>query len=256
MLWQATAKNCPLGDLGKFSNEEIAIMCDWEGDSDELVVSLFETGWIDLHEEHRLVVHDWHKHAPKFIKGVAARSGGFLSEENALRVTDPKSATLSSLLRVGNWRARVLPNLTKPNLTNEEGVPSSCTETCDPDKPESLAPCQPRDDSPVVMKFPVEGSVPPIWKLRQSRIDKMADLFPSLDVVHQCRLALQWLEDNPTKRKTANGMPRFLTGWMKREVDRGPVRNNGPSQKKTLAQRNREAIEQWKATKAKQSQTP
>ncbi|MBN1851106.1 MAG: hypothetical protein JW829_00220, partial [Pirellulales bacterium] len=31
MLWLGTATNCPEGDIGRFTNEEIAIICDWDG---------------------------------------------------------------------------------------------------------------------------------------------------------------------------------------------------------------------------------
>ena len=34
LLWIATAKNAPEGDIGRFSNEDIAIACYWEGDPD------------------------------------------------------------------------------------------------------------------------------------------------------------------------------------------------------------------------------
>ena len=41
-LWIAVAKNCPRGNIGRFSNEEIAIMVDWENDADELVAALVD----------------------------------------------------------------------------------------------------------------------------------------------------------------------------------------------------------------------
>jgi hypothetical protein len=69
LLWVGTSKNCPEGDVGRFSNEEIAVMCDWEGNADELVAALLETGWLDACPEYRLVVHDWHDHAPNYVKG-------------------------------------------------------------------------------------------------------------------------------------------------------------------------------------------
>lgn len=58
-LWLATAKNCPRGDIGRFSNEEIAILCDYEGDPDELVSAMIDCRWLDVDEDCRLIVHDW-----------------------------------------------------------------------------------------------------------------------------------------------------------------------------------------------------
>ena len=58
-LWIETARNSPAGDVGRFTNEEIAIMVDWDGDPDLLVDALVECRWLDRCSEHRLVVHDW-----------------------------------------------------------------------------------------------------------------------------------------------------------------------------------------------------
>jgi hypothetical protein len=74
MLWAATAKNCPRGDVGKFSNEDIAIMVDWAGDPDKLVAALIECKWLDSCEQNRLVVHDWHEHCPMYVRGNMAKS--------------------------------------------------------------------------------------------------------------------------------------------------------------------------------------
>lgn len=75
MLWVGTAKNAPEGNVGRFSNEEIAVMCDWEGDADALVDALVETRWLDRCETHRLLVHDWSEHAPDYIRGNLKRWG-------------------------------------------------------------------------------------------------------------------------------------------------------------------------------------
>lgn len=75
LLWHGTATNCPRGDIGKFPDEEIAIMCDYGGEPAELVAALTETGWIDPCPTHRLVVHDWREHAPDYIKGSLKRWG-------------------------------------------------------------------------------------------------------------------------------------------------------------------------------------
>ena len=75
LLWVGTAKNAPRGDVGKFSDEEIAIMLDWDGEAAELVNALVETRWLDRDNEHRLLVHDWQEHCPNFIKGNLAKHG-------------------------------------------------------------------------------------------------------------------------------------------------------------------------------------
>src|SRR5688572_15869320 len=47
LLWNETAKNCPEGDVGRYTDEEIAIMCDWDADPEKLIDALVETKWLD-----------------------------------------------------------------------------------------------------------------------------------------------------------------------------------------------------------------
>lgn len=72
-LWIEVARNSPAGDIGRFTNEEIAIMVDWDGDPDLLVDSLVECRWLDECSENRLVVHDWKDHCPTYVKGGLAK---------------------------------------------------------------------------------------------------------------------------------------------------------------------------------------
>lgn len=81
------------------------------------------------------------------------------------------------------------------------------------------------DSTPVVMTFPVVGDPEhPEWELRQARIDRLIEAYPNLDVQAQCRKARVWAQENPTKRKTAKGMPAFLFKWMDNATNRGGPR--------------------------------
>ena len=55
-----------------------------------------------------------------------------------------------------------------------------------------------------------------LWHLPQAKLDEYTKAFPNLDVEAEFRKASQWLIDNPSKRKTARGMTRFLGGWLGR----------------------------------------
>lgn len=74
-LWHMTARETPRGDIGKLTNEEIAIGIDWDGDPDALVDALIENKWVDVSDRYRLVVHDWHIHADDTTKKAIERSG-------------------------------------------------------------------------------------------------------------------------------------------------------------------------------------
>jgi hypothetical protein len=82
LLWQETTRQAPRGDIGRFSNEEIAILCDWDGDPDRLIEALIETNWLDIHSEHRLIIHDWADHAPQWLRNcLKAKRSDFVSQD-------------------------------------------------------------------------------------------------------------------------------------------------------------------------------
>lgn len=194
LLWIAVQKNCPQGDIGRHTNEEIAIECDWEGDPDELVEALVETGWLDACTVNRLVVHDWEEHAPGWVKRQLARH-------------QKSFVTASRLLTVTDDHLEATPNLTQPNQTKPKSATHSSSE------PKSAP-------ERVVMVFPTVGKSR-AWELTQSRVDTLHEAYPDLDIVAECRKALAWIDANPSKKKTPNGMPRFLQGWMDRNQNRG-----------------------------------
>jgi hypothetical protein len=83
-LWHLAATSAPRGDIGRHDDELIAEMVGWDGSAEILIAALVDSRWLDRHPEHRLVVHDWHDHAPNFIKGNVLKMGGFVSEQAPL----------------------------------------------------------------------------------------------------------------------------------------------------------------------------
>lgn len=79
---------------------------------------------------------------------------------------------------------------------------------------------QPLISDPTALTFPVDGPGGPEWPLGQSLVAELTELFPTLDVLGECRRALAWVKANPAGRKTSSGMRRFLTGWLTRSNDR------------------------------------
>jgi hypothetical protein len=75
-------------------------------------------------------------------------------------------------------------------------------------------------ESPTVMRFPVKGTGPKEWPLRQDKVDQYVRSFPAVDVLAECKVALQWCLDNPKRQKTFSGMAAFLGGWMGRAQNR------------------------------------
>jgi hypothetical protein len=88
-LWHLTAREALMGDIGKLTDEDIAIAIDWKDEPQVLIDALVDAGWIDRSEMSRLVVHDWEEHADDATKKAierhrkkTAENGGHLSTES------------------------------------------------------------------------------------------------------------------------------------------------------------------------------
>ena len=92
---------------------------------------------------------------------------------------------------------------------------------------ERRSPSTPPDASPVALSFPVVGTGGPVWHLRDLQLAHWRELFPDLDLLAEARRALAWIEADPTRRKTAGGMTKFLVSWFNRTVD--STRTRGPT---------------------------
>ncbi|MEI7850639.1 MAG: hypothetical protein WCH86_02290 [Kiritimatiellales bacterium] len=131
-LWQFTCANAPQGDIGRHSNEDICASLEWGGDADELIKTLTECGWLDIHEECRLSVHDWHEHAPNYVKGGLAKAGkSFIAKDEAklqakdeakLQAKDEaKLQAKDEAKHIPTKSNQAKPNQTKP-LDHEEEI--------------------------------------------------------------------------------------------------------------------------------------
>lgn len=67
------------------------------------------------------------------------------------------------------------------------------------------------------MDFPVVGDK--MWTLPESKLIQWRKHYATKNVDYEIGEALQWLYDNPQRIKTATGMPRYLSGWIKRSPD-------------------------------------
>ena len=75
-IWKFTEWNCPEGDIGRFSNQEIAGGIEYFEDIDALIDLLVELHWIDEDKRFRLIIHDWSDHCSNSVKGNLRRHGG------------------------------------------------------------------------------------------------------------------------------------------------------------------------------------
>jgi len=244
-LWNFTANNAPHGDIGRFSDEEIAIGIDWRKDPVELIAGLLACKWIDKTET--LLIHDWPEHCEHTVHLALARkievfACGTIPTLSRMTKDDRSEIISRYELRYGKraMNAGKTHGITSKRLEAFSSVPSNApaititttTTSTEPSqastkpKPDTSAatdsPSQalPETDERPVLEFPCDGK-PPTWALVESQLAQWRDLYPSLDVDAECRKAYAWVLADPTNRKTARGMLRFLVGWLNRNQNRG-----------------------------------
>ena len=209
-LWHLTAHHAKDGAIGKtFTNEDIANAIGWDGEPDQLIEALVSAGWLDVCEVNRLVVHDWHDHCPEFVRGNIRRmKKEFATGPNTVPNTVPYSVPYSVPNTVGNL-STVLQDQdqdqakTKPE--EEKSVALSEADTAPPIDSVAEYPCQGKRN---------------VWHLTVSQVADWQAIYPSLDILAECRKALAWLKANPQKKRTHGGMAKYLVNWLNRAVER------------------------------------
>lgn len=64
-----------------------------------------------------------------------------------------------------------------------------------------------------------------LYQVLQSDADKWASLYPAVNVPAELRKMAGWCDANPKKRKTKDGIRRFINSWLSKEQDKGGNRN-------------------------------
>ncbi len=80
----------PGGDIGRYSNEELAIHLGWAGDPDALFDALVECDVLDEHPTHRLIMRGWADIIPDFLHRRLAKAGQLFADG-----TKPKTSRLT-----------------------------------------------------------------------------------------------------------------------------------------------------------------
>lgn len=104
MVLHATARERPRGDIGAFTDEDIAEELDWVEDPQVLVQALEAAGFLDAHAEHRYVVHDWPEHCEDAVHTALCRRQVLFADGSA-----PSPSRLAGLERerANAWLAEV-----------------------------------------------------------------------------------------------------------------------------------------------------
>lgn len=67
-------------------------------------------------------------------------------------------------------------------------------------------------------RYDTQGETYPVTK---KQIDNWRKLYPNVEVDSEIRKMIGWLDGNPSKRKTMQGMKRFANNWLAKAQDQG-----------------------------------
>ena len=90
------------------------------------------------------------------------------------------------------------------NIRSKEDINTTCPEQT------SFASKQAMELPPLILK---DGSR---FHISENHFKEFSDAYPNVDVKDQIFKMSQWLKTNPTKRKTKNGIMRFINSWIAR----------------------------------------
>lgn len=92
-LWQFVGRYTPQGNVGKYSDEEIEAWLEWDGEEGALVAAFIACGWIDVDDEHRLLIHDWDDHVDHTTRTSLKRSNLEVFSARTVREQSENSVT-------------------------------------------------------------------------------------------------------------------------------------------------------------------
>lgn len=95
------------------------------------------------------------------------------------------------------------------------------------------------DTSDVVGTLPLNGGGE--FEVRQKYFDMLSSLYPAVDIGQEFNGMKGWLEANPSNRKTASGIKRFVNSWVSKRQDQAP-RIGNQQQAKTSKQEVKESL--------------
>jgi hypothetical protein len=136
LLWHFTAEYALAGDIGRWTNAQIAEGIQWSADPDRLIEALVKVRWLEEAVPDRLRVHDWYSHADDVVHHSLARAGrrfvtgevprlGRLPKYERCRLLEhyfgKRSASARQALgKRSASRSLAKPSLAKPSLTKPE----------------------------------------------------------------------------------------------------------------------------------------
>jgi len=82
---------------------------------------------------------------------------------------------------------------------------------------------QQADSEPAIFELPTNrfGTTGETYGVTESKAKEWREAYPACDVMAELKKMKAWLNDNPKKRKTKQGMAKFAGSWLSRQQDKG-----------------------------------
>lgn len=79
-------------------------------------------------------------------------------------------------------------------------------------------PKQKKPSSPVVISIILNDKTE--YQITEADVAQWKELYPAVDIMQELRKMKGWADANPAKRKTRNGIKRFINNWLSKEQDK------------------------------------
>lgn len=125
-MWLLCTDCCDEGQIGKFTDEEIADYMGWDGPQTpaELMSALHEAGWLDQDEGCRWQVHDWLEHCPEYIRDRVQKRRAREAKKHRSATANHQQTTYVHSETDSGGQSRTKPDKVRQPPSSPELVPS------------------------------------------------------------------------------------------------------------------------------------
>lgn len=235
MLWLIADRNAKDDILENVSLSDIDSMVELPG----FAAACVEVGWLkEIGGSTQVVDYSEHNGDTSRRRAMAAKRQAAWRERHSVTVTDSNALHNAGVTDSNAKKKKKRKN----NISNTDTSSSSGDKSPEENSVSvSAVVCDTTpaaSPDPVILEFPTNGPIRS-WSLTQRQIDEWSGLYSGLDVLVECRKALAWVQAN--QRKTAKGMPRFLTSWLARACDRMALKPTIPAKGRSMTAQEIEA---------------
>lgn len=142
----------------------------------------------------------------------------YQEELKMLKIKDNGAYSLTDDSLVANW----LPNGCQTVAVGKDSIGENSIEENSIDKSscgELNESATPQQEEPSVISLILVDKTE--YGVTQGMIDTYKECYPAVDIMQELRNMKAWCISNPPKRKTRNGVGRFINNWLAKAQNRG-----------------------------------